>query len=129
MEAALSSGQFVLHEGVNSVEAAEEIFSELITDAEASKYRLVRHAGDMGWGLTKMPSTGELMKWEATYGLHFAPRYPLIALCQYDLRLFGGEVVLDALKTHPLCIVGELVQENPFYTAPAKFLDELAMRS
>ena len=129
VKAVLNSGQLVLHEGMSSAEATGEVLSELIADAGTPQYRLVRNAGDMGWGLSSMPSTEELVKWEAMYDLQFAPRFPLIALCQYDLRIFGGEVVLDALKTHPLCIIGELIQKNPFYTAPDKFLDELAMRS
>ena len=83
----------------------------------------------MKWGLTKMPSTHELIKWEATCDHNMASQSPLLALCQYDLRAFGGEVVLDALKTHPLCIIGESVNQNPFYTSPEKFLDELATRS
>ena len=129
VEAARSSGQFVLHEGMGSVEATVEMFSDLIAEARAAGYRLIRIGGDMAWGLTKMPSTDELIKWEAMYDLHVAPQFPFLALCQYDLKAFGGEVVLDALKTHPLCIIGELINENPFYTSPEEFLNELAMRS
>ncbi len=66
-----------------------------------------------------MPSTEELMKWEPMYDLQFVPRFSLIALCQYDLRVFGGEVVLDALKTHPLCIVSKLISEKPWSTRGA----------
>jgi len=129
VEAARSSGQLVLHEGMGSVEATVEMFSDLIAEARAADYGLIRIGGDMAWGLTKMPSTDELMKWEAMYDLHVAPQFPFLALCQYDLKAFGGEVVLDALKTHPLCIIGELINENPFYTSPKEFLNELAMRS
>ncbi len=118
IEKALSSGQFVLYEGLNSVEAAMEVFSSLIDETRKAGYRLIRHAGDMAWGLTNMPSTDELVKWEAMYDLHVASQFSLVALCQYDLRAFGGDVVLDALKTHPLCVVGETVHKNPFYTSP-----------
>ena len=87
------------------------------------------------WVITSVTSTAtwtrtdELVGWEAKYDLHIAPKFPFLALCQYYLGAFGGEVVLDALKTHPLCIVGQLVHENPFYTSPEKFLDELGIRS
>ncbi len=129
VEAALSSGQLSLHEGLHDADAMVELFSAMAVDAEKAGYRLIRICGDMAWGLEKMPSTDELVEWEAKYDLHIAPEFPFLALCQYHLGAFGGEVVLDALKTHPLCIVGELVHENPFYTSPEKFLDELGIRS
>ena len=83
----------------------------------------------MTWGLANLPSTDELLKWEAMYHLHVAPQFPSIALCQCDLRVFGGGVVLDALKTHPLCVIGEMVHENPFHTSPEEFLVELEGRT
>ena len=129
VEDALSSGQLALHEGLDNADAMVELFSDMAVKAEKAGYRLIRICGDMAWGLEKMPSTDELVGWEAKYDLHIAPKFPFLALCQYYLGAFGGEVVLDALKTHPLCIVGELVHENPFYTSPEKFLDELGIRS
>ena len=129
VESALSSGQFSVHEGERSAEAMLELFTGLADEAKAAGYGLIRIVGDMAWGLRTMPSTEELVKWEAMYDLHIAPKLPFLALCQYDLSAFGGEVVLDALKTHPLCIVGKLVHQNHFYTSPEEFLDELGARS
>ncbi|MFQ5865500.1 MAG: hypothetical protein ACE5IW_09760 [bacterium] len=28
---------------------------------------------------------------------------------------FGGDVVMDALRTHPLCIMGQFLVPNPFH--------------
>jgi hypothetical protein len=36
--------------------------------------------------------------------------------------------VMDILRTHPMVIVGEVMQENPFYTAPDELLPELEAR-
>ena len=105
-----------------------EIFSDMVEEAMRSGYRLIRHAGDMAWGLAKMPSADELVRWEAMYDLHFATRFPLIALCQYDLRAFGGGVVVDALKTHPVNVIGETIHKNPYYMSPEEFLEELEGR-
>jgi hypothetical protein len=33
--------------------------------------------------------------------------------------------VIYALRTHPVVIIGELVQENPFYVEPDQLLLEL----
>ncbi len=132
IEEALASGQFVLlvpPEGKNNAEPMLEDISNLIVETRKAGYRLIRYAGDMVCGLTRMSSTGEMMKLEAKCDLHGSSEFPSIAVCQYDLSAFGGDVMLDAFKIHPLCIVGEMIHKNPFYTSPEEFLVELEGRA
>jgi hypothetical protein len=49
-------------------------------------------------------------------------------ICAYDLSKFGASVVMDATRTHPVVIVGGLLQENPFFVPPDQFLLELRER-
>lgn len=35
---------------------------------------------------------------------------------------------MDILRTHPMVIIGGVLQENPFFVAPAEFLRELHER-
>ncbi len=49
-------------------------------------------------------------------------------ICFYDLAKFGGEAIVDIMRTHPMVIIGGLRQENPFYVPPAQFLTELRER-
>jgi hypothetical protein len=44
------------------------------------------------------------------------------------LAQFGANVVLDILRTHPMVIIGGILQENPFFVPPAQFLLELRAR-
>jgi hypothetical protein len=44
------------------------------------------------------------------------------------LAQFGANVVLDILRTHPMVIIGGILQENPFFVPPAEFLRELRLR-
>ena len=37
---------------------------------------------------------------EQRYGFSLARRFPVVALCQYDVRVFSGTAVLGALKCH-----------------------------
>jgi nucleotide-binding universal stress UspA family protein len=48
--------------------------------------------------------------------------YPQVILCLYDLERFGAEVLMDALRTHPMVIVDGMVHDNPYYIEPGKFL-------
>lgn len=36
---------------------------------------------------------------------------------------------MDIMRTHPMVIVGGVLQENPFYVAPDEFLRELKSRA
>ena len=49
-------------------------------------------------------------------------------LCQYELTAFLGSVVMDALKTHPLCVVSNAIHQNPYYQEPEAFLEQLRRR-
>jgi hypothetical protein len=38
-------------------------------------------------------------------------------------------VVIDIMRTHPMVIVGGILQENPFYVPPDEMLKELKERA
>jgi len=45
-------------------------------------------------------------------------------VCVYQLANFGGDVVVDIMRTHPMIIIGGILQENPFFVPPNEFLRE-----
>lgn len=49
-------------------------------------------------------------------------------ICTYDLAKFDGELVVDIMRTHPMIIIGGILQENPFFVPPDEFLQELRER-
>jgi hypothetical protein len=53
------------------------------------------------------------------------PNYDGTVICAYDLSKFPASVVIHALRTHPVVIIGGLLQENPFFVPPDRLLDEL----
>lgn len=46
----------------------------------------------------------------------------------HDLRRFRGDIVVDVMRTHPLIIIGGILQENPFFVPPDEFLEQLRER-
>ena len=52
-------------------------------------------------------------------------RHEDAVICTYDLARFGGSTVVDIIRTHPMVIIGGILQENPFFVPPAEFLFEL----
>jgi hypothetical protein len=49
-------------------------------------------------------------------------------VCTYDLSKFGSSVAMDIMRTHPVAIIGGLLQENPFFVPPDQFLLEIRER-
>jgi hypothetical protein len=40
-------------------------------------------------------------------------------ICSYDLSKFSASAVIDIMRTHPVVIIGEVLQENPFFVPQA----------
>jgi len=49
-------------------------------------------------------------------------------ICTYQLGKFGGDTVIDIMRTHPMIIIGGLLHRNPFYVPPKEFLREVRQR-
>jgi MEDS: MEthanogen/methylotroph, DcmR Sensory domain len=49
-------------------------------------------------------------------------------ICTYHLGQFGGDTVIDIMRTHPMVIIGGILQRNPFFVPPAEFLREIRER-
>jgi transcriptional repressor of dcmA and dcmR len=62
----------------------------------------LRAIGDAG-GFVKAASREELVAYELEFEQRVSHRFPLVSMCQYDVRLFSGLLILDALKAHPDC--------------------------
>ena len=125
VEDALASGQLMLVEGKGSPSEMEDALATCLAEIP-SRYPLLRWGGDMTWSLKKMPTTEKLMEWETHCNVIENPK--AVFLCQYYLKAFLGNVVMDALKTHPICIVGSMIHQNAYYEDPAVFLAELHRR-
>ena len=56
------------------------------------------------------------------------PKYDDPVICAYDLSKFSASVVMDIMRTHPVVIIGGVLQENPFFVPPDQFLLEIRER-
>jgi hypothetical protein len=81
----------------------------------------------MEWALLDKPGVGDLLEYEARLN-YVIPKYDDVVICAYDLSKFGASVLMDVMRTHPVVIVGGLLQENPFYVPPDQFLLEIKNR-
>jgi hypothetical protein len=55
-------------------------------------------------------------------------RHDDVVICTYHLSQFRGDALIDILRTHPLVIIGGILQQNPFFVPPEQFLNEFRAR-
>jgi MEDS: MEthanogen/methylotroph, DcmR Sensory domain len=100
-------------------------FEQVLDSGPASGFAHTRFLAQMEWALVDLPGVHDLMEFESQVN-RIVPKYhDDIVICAYDLSKFGASTVIYALRTHPVVIIGGLLQENPFYVEPDQFLLEL----
>jgi hypothetical protein len=135
VEAAMGTGQLEvrpwedgpLHGGRFDQDTWLAGFEQALQSGPAAGYAQTRFLAHMEWALVDLPGVEDLIEFE-THVNHVVPKYDDTVICAYDLTKFGANVVMDALRTHPVVIVGGLLQENPFFVPPDQFLLEIRER-
>lgn len=138
MVAAIRSGQFELRtwsnthlrDGQFDPHKTLTLFQQVVSNAKHQGYPRIRFVTQMEWALEDKPGIHDLLEYEAQANdiwLHQeGPVNPVI--CTYDLTKFSGDVVIDIMRTHPMIIIGGILQENPFSVPPDEFLRDLRER-
>ena len=99
-------------------------FEDILRSGPTAGYARTRFLAQMEWALVDMPGVNDLIEFETRVN-YVVPKYDDAVICAYDLSKFGASTVIYALRTHPVVIIGGLVQENPFYVDPDQLLAEL----
>jgi hypothetical protein len=102
-------------------------FEQVLQSGPAAGYAQTRFLAHMEWALVDLPGVEDLIEFETLVN-HVVPKYDDTVICAYDLTKFGANVVMDALRTHPVVLIGGLLQENPFFVPPDQFLAEIRER-
>jgi hypothetical protein len=103
------------------------LIEEVLQSGAAFGYPLTRLVAHMEWALLDKPGVDDLVEYETRLN-YVLPKYDDPVICTYDLSKFSAGVVMDIMRTHPVVIIGEVLQENPFFVPPDQFLLELRER-
>jgi len=128
LDRSVESGQFeldtpagaYLRAGKFAPDDMFRFWEEAAAAAEAADYGIVRAVGEMPRELDA-DGRRQFMRYEARL-TGFIADLPALILCLYDLRLSGGEVLMDVLRTHPVVIVDGMLHDNPYYVLPDTLL-------
>lgn len=120
VEDASREGRLVIRDGLDSPEALVTLLRDH-QGQESNVPGILRWGGDMVWS-RRLRDDRDLLRWEAACNEPGLSR--ALFLCQYEVASFSGSVVFDALKTHPICVLGRTIHRNPYYERPESLLDE-----
>jgi len=100
---------------------------EVLQSGAKAGYPLTRFLAHMEWALADTSAIDNLVEFETRVN-YVSPKYDDPLICAYDLSRFSSNVVMDIMRTHPVVIIGGVLQENPFFVPPDQFLLEIRER-
>jgi hypothetical protein len=103
------------------------LIEEILQSGPPAGYALTRLVAHMEWAMLDKPGVNDLVEYETRLN-YVLPKYDDPVICTYDLSKFGANVAMDIMRTHPVVIIGGILQENPFFVPPDQLLLELRER-
>jgi len=102
VDSAVEDGRFVpVADGPGAtVQGALDFWEQKFWPARAGGQTVIRVVGEMSSERTLFASDADMMNYEVAYST-LSNRFPMVTLCQYDVREFDGETIFQAIKVHP----------------------------
>jgi hypothetical protein len=119
-ETYIKDGRFDQHQMIETLKAA-------IAPGNTPPGKMSRNIAHMEWALEDLPGVHHLVEYEARLN-QALPEHHDPVICTYDLSRFDASVVIDIMRTHPMVIIGGILQENPFYVSSEEMLKEIDAR-
>lgn len=119
-DAYLKDGYFDQDRQINLIES-------VLKAGREEGFALTRLVANMEWALEEKAGVEDIVEYESRLN-YVLPKYDDPVICTYDLSRFNAGVAMDILRTHPLVIIGGVLQDNPLYVPPDEFLNELEER-
>jgi hypothetical protein len=115
-----------LIDGVFDLDRTLQLMADIRRRSVEQGFPSTRFVTHMEWAVESDTAVDALLEYEAKANLQ-PLETPVI--CAYDLTRFRGDIVVDVMRTHPMIIVGGMLQENPFFVATDAFLRDLHQRA
>src|SRR5580692_2588551 len=134
-EAAERSGQLsvranteiYLRDGQFDKDRMLQAFDQIASGNAPGGFPLSRIVCRMDWAAEDRSHVDNLIEFESRVN-EVWNRHDDAVICTYHLGKFGGDTVVDIMRTHPMVIIGGILQQNPFFVPPQEFLSELQDR-
>lgn len=104
-----------------------QVFEQLASGNAGGGFPLSRICCRMDWAVADRSYVDDVIEFESRVNDVWR-RHDDAVICTYHLGQFGGDAVIDIMRTHPMVIVGGILQQNPFFVPPDEFLREFRQR-
>jgi hypothetical protein len=104
-----------------------EAFEQIASGNAPGGFPLSRIVCRMDWVVEQGSYANDVVEFESRVN-HVWEHHEDAVICTYHLGKFGGDTVIDILRTHPMVIVGGILHQNPFFIPPEQFLREFRAR-
>lgn len=104
-----------------------EVFEQLASGNANGGFPQSRICCRMDWAAQDRSHVDDVIEFESRVNDVWL-RHDDAVICTYHLGRFGGDAVIDIMRTHPMVIIGGILQHNPFFVPPDEFLQEFRQR-
>lgn len=104
-----------------------DAFGKMASGAPGSAFPLSRIVCQMDWAIEDRAHIDDLIEFESRVN-DIWRNHDDAVICVYDLAKFGGDTIVDMIRTHPMIVIGGVLHRNPFFMPPEQFLAELRER-
>jgi len=104
-----------------------EAFERMASGNAGGEFPLSRIVCRMDWAVEDRSHIENLIEFESRVNDVWRHHDDAV-ICTYHLGKFGGDTVIDIMRTHPMIIIGGILQQNPFFVPPEEFLREVRDR-
>lgn len=102
-------------------------FEQIASGNAPGGFPLSRIVCRMDWAAEGKSHIHDLIEFESRVN-DIWNRHEDAVICTYHLGKFGGDTVIDIMRTHPMIIIGGTLQRNPFFVPPGEFLRDFRER-
>ena len=123
----LTNTEAYLRDGRFDQDRMLEVFEQLASGNAKGGFPLSRICCRMDWAIEDRSYVDDLVEFESRVNDVWR-RHDDTVICTYHLAKFGGDTVIDIMRTHPMIIIGGILQQNPFFVPPPEFMGEVRER-
>src|SRR5580658_3712857 len=104
-----------------------EVFEQLASGNAKGGFPLSRICCRMDWAVEDRSHLDDVIEFESRVN-EVSRHHDDAVVCTAHLGKPGGDAVIDIMRTHPMVIVGGILQRSPFFVPPDEFLREFRQR-
>jgi hypothetical protein len=116
-----------LRDGAFDLDRMLAVFEQLASGNAKHGFPLSRIVCGMDWAAESRVFVDNVIEFESRVNDVWRHHDDAV-ICMYHFGQFSGDAVVDILRTHPMVILGGLLQPNPFFVPPEQFLPEFRRR-